>query len=118
LSLASALIGESSITAKQLESLISYARVVKGEMRLREAAAQRSGRPVTVGSYYRTVQQGRRRVRQSVVTLAIAIATGSVRVDDVVRLFDLVGKGSDQLSEEEVERFVAVFDALLDKIVM
>ncbi len=85
---------------------------------MREAAAHRSEKPVTVGSYYRTVQQAKRKVRASVVTLAIAVSTGVVRTEDVRRLFELVGKGPAELSEEDTARFVAVFRALLDKIVM
>jgi hypothetical protein len=106
------------LTKKQIESLLSYMKVTRGEMHLREAAVQRSDRPVTVGSYYRTVQQARRKVKASVVTLAIAVATGVVRVEDMRRLFDLVGKSSVELSDEEAERFVVVFRALLGKIVM
>lgn len=100
---------------------MSYVKVVNGEMQLKQAAGQsigKSGKPVSVGSYYRTVQQGRLKIRGSLATLAIAMATGLVRIDDVRRLFDLVETGSAELSEEEVERFVAVFRALLDKIVM
>ncbi len=121
MSLPLALADQSILTAKQVESLLSYVKVANGEMRLREAAGQRIGRrgkPVSVGSYYRTVQQGRLKIRGSLATTAVAMATGLVRVDDVRRLFDLVGKGSTDLSEEEVDRFVVVFRALLDKIVM
>lgn len=111
------LVDKSVLTEKQVESLLSYMKVARGEMRLRDAAAERST-PVTVGSYYRTVQQAKQKVRASVVTLAIAVSIGVVQGDDIRRLFDLVGKGSARLSEEETGRFVAVLDALLDKIVM
>ncbi|MDA4124852.1 MAG: hypothetical protein OK438_05330 [Thaumarchaeota archaeon] len=121
MSLPLALADQSVLTTKQVESLLSYVRVVNGEMHLREAAGLRignRGKPVSIGSYYRTVQQGRLKIRGSLTTLAIAMATGLVRVEDVRRLFDLVGRGSSELSEEEVDRFVAVFRSLLDKIVM
>lgn len=118
LSLPVALSDESVLTHRQIESLLSYIKVTKGEMRLREAAAQRSNGPVTIGSYYRTVRQAKQKLRASLVTLAIAVSAGLVRVEDMRRLFDLVGKGSVELSEEETSRFVVVFNALLDKIVM
>ena len=112
------LIGQSSLTEKQLESLSSYVRVVTGEIRLREAAALRSEKPVTVGSYYRTVQQGRNRIRESVVTVLVAVAMGLVRLEDVQRLFELMGGGNPEVVEDDRERFTAVLQALLDKIVM
>lgn len=121
MSLPRALAEQSVLTTKQVESLLSYVKVVNGEMRLREAAGQRVGRggkPVSVGSYYRTVQQGRLKIRRSLATLAIAIATGLVRADDLRRLVDLVGKGDAELSAEEVDRFVVVFRSLLEKVVM
>jgi hypothetical protein len=114
----SVLIDQSSLTEKQLESLSSYVRVVAGEMHLREAAVLRSEKPVTVGSYYRTVQQGRNRIRESVVTVLVAVAMGLVRLEDVRRLFELVGRGNAEVVEGDRERFAAVLQVLLDKIVM
>ncbi len=112
------LLDQSVLSETQLESLLSYLKVATGEWKLREAAAHRLRRPVTVGSYYRTVQQARRKVRASVVTVLIAVSMGLVKVEDVRRLFDLVGKDSVELEEDEQERFSAVLQALLNKIVM
>lgn len=114
----SMLIGQSNLTEKQLESLSSYVRVMAGEMRLREAAALRSEKPVTVGSYYRTVQQGRNRIRESVVTVLVAAAIGLVRLEDVRRLLELVGRRNAEVVVDDRERFTAVLQVLLDKIVM
>ena len=97
---------------------MSYVKVAAGEMRLREAAASRSGKPVTVGSYYRTVHQGRNRIRESVVTVLVAITTGLIKLEDIRRLFELVGKANTELTEEDRERFTMILQALLDKIVM
>ncbi|MGD0477211.1 MAG: hypothetical protein ABSB29_03465 [Nitrososphaerales archaeon] len=118
MSLPNTLVGQSNLTEKQLESLLSYVKVVAGEIRLREAAALRSEKPVTIGSYYRTVQQGRKRIRESVVTVLVAIAIGLVRLEDARRLFELVGKGSAEVAEDDRERFTAILQVLLDKIVM
>jgi hypothetical protein len=118
MSLSDALVDQSNLTGKQLESLLSYVKVVAGEIRLREAAALRSGQPVTIGSYYRTVQQGRIRVRESVVTVLVAVTIGLVGLEDVRKLFELVGKRNTEVAEDDRERFVAVLQALLDKIVM
>ena len=112
------LMEQSSLTEKQLESLVSYVRVATGEIHYREAVALRSKKPVTIGSYYRTVQQGRERVRESIVTVLVATAVGLVKSEDVRRLLELVGKGNTEVAEEDRERFAMTLQSLLDKIVM
>lgn len=87
-------------------------------MTLREAAALRQDKEVTLGSYYRTVQQARQKIRASVLTLIIAQWLGVVNVDNLRRLLDLAGKGVSGLGEEEKERVADVLNALLDKIVL
>lgn len=114
----STLIDQSSLTEKQLESLMSYMRIAVGEIRYREAASLRSGKPVTIGSYYRTVQQGREQVRESIVTVLIGVAIGLVKMEDVRKLFELVGKGSNEVAEEDKGHFVTVMQELLSRIVM
>jgi hypothetical protein len=116
--LPSVLMEQSNLTEKQFESLTSYVRVVTGEIRYREAAALRSEKPVTIGSYYRTVQQGRNQVRESIVTILIAIAIGIVKVEDVGRLLELVSKGSTEVAEEDRQRFATLLQTLLHEIVM
>lgn len=106
------------MTEKQLESLLSYIRVTRGEMRYREAAASRSKKPVTIGSYYRTVQQGRNQIRTSIVTVLVAISIGLVKMDDVRKLFELVGMGNAAVAEVNEGRFDAILQALLERIVM
>ena len=117
MNLPNALVDQSNLTKKQLESLLSYVKVVTGEIHLKEAAALRSERPVTIGSYYRTVQQGRDRIRESVATVLVAIAMGLVKSEDVRRLFELIGKRNAEVSEDDRERFTAILQVLLDKIV-
>ncbi len=112
------MIEQSNLTEKQLESLMSYVRVVAGEMRYREAAALRSEKPVTIGSYYRTVQQGRNQVRESIVTVLVAVVVGLVKAEDVQKLLELVGKGDTEVVEEDRERFATILQTLLTKIVM
>jgi len=120
------LVDQSSITPRQLESLMSYLRVATGELKLKEAASLVSQsrtkgsreRTLTVGSYYRTVRQARTNVRQSLVTVVIALWLGVVRVEDVRKLFDLVGGGARELTDEEAERFLRLLDALLGRIVV
>jgi hypothetical protein len=120
------LVDQSSITHRQLESLTAYLRVSTGEIKLKDAASLASrGRtrgkqesPLTIGSYYRTVRQARTNVRESLMTLVIALWLGIIRVEDVRRLFELVGGGARELSEEEANRFLQLLDALLRRIIV
>jgi hypothetical protein len=119
------LVEQSSLTSRQLESLVSYLRVASGEIKLREAASivsqgRRKGRPdspLTIGSYYRTVSQARSNVRQALVTLVVALWLGLIKVEDVRRLFELVGGGR-ELPDEEADRFLQLLEALLHRIVV
>jgi|SRR5271157_2286501 len=116
--LSDALVGRSTLTKKQIESLESYRRVAKGELLLREAASLRSGKAVTVGSYWRTVQQGREKMRESMVTVLIGLWLGLIKLEDVRRLFDFVGRGATELSDDDVGRLSQVLETLISRIVM
>ena len=120
------LVGRSSLTSRQLESLSSYLRVASGELRLREAASLvsqgrskgRPDRPVSIGSYYRTVSQARSNVKQSLVTVVVALWVGVIKLEDVKRIFELVSGGARELSEEEADRFLQLLEALLRRMVV
>lgn len=121
MSLAKRISERSTLTDAQLESLALYQRVRAGEISLKEAAGSRVGRktgsPVTVGAYYRTVDQAKENLRASILTVVTGLWMGYVRVEDVRRLFELVGRGSVELSEDEADQFLGVLNALVDKIV-
>jgi len=120
------LVGQSSITPRQLEILEAYFRVASGEMKMKDAAALvsrgrtrgKSDAPLTIGSYSRTVRQARTNVRKSLLTVVIALWLGLVRVEDLRRLFDLVGGGAHELSDEEATRFLQLLDVLLRRIIV
>lgn len=105
------------MTRKQLNALEGYLSVKNGLIKMREAAAAAPGKPVSVGSYYRTASQAKQNLRQALVTLLIGLWLGAVRLDDVKRMFELVGLGARELSDIDQERLVQVIDALLDRIV-
>lgn len=112
------MVRQSSLSQKQLESLMSYVKVSSGQLRYKDAAALRTGKSVTIGSYYRTVQQGRRRVMESVVTVLIALSIGLVEPDDFRRLLELVGRAGLEVAEEDRERFSAILRTLVTEIVI
>jgi hypothetical protein len=120
------LVDQSSITVRQLEVLASHLRVASGEIKLSAAASMvsqgkqksREKPTLTIGSYSRTVSQARANIRESLVTVVIALWLGVIRAEDTRRLFDLVGGGARELSEEESERFLQLLDALLRRIIV
>ena len=120
------MVDESTLTRRQLEALRAYIRVAIGEVRYREAAlAMSPGRkslgspkPLTIGSYFRTVQQAKQNIRRSVVTILIGLWLGAVKPEEVRRLLDVAGTSVRELSDEERERFVGVLRVLLQKLVM
>ena len=125
MSLPERLVEESSLTSRQLESLIGYRRVASGEIRFRDAASiassgktKRTEKPLTIGSYYRTLTQARTNIRQSLVTILIGMQLGVVQVEEVRKLFELVGVGARELSEYDQDRFIQVLGALLDRIIL
>ena len=112
------LVDDSALTSRQFEVLRSYVRVVLGEAKFREAAAKGTTKPVTVGSYFRTAQQARSNVRQSLATLLIGLWLGVIKAEDVRRLLDLAGSAEREFSEEEAARFITVLRAIMDRVVM
>jgi len=120
------LVDQSSLTSRQFESLSSYLHVASGEIRLKDGASIASqgrrrgnaGGPVSIGSYYRTVSQAKSNVRKSLATVVVALWLGAIKVEDARRLFELVGGGARELSEEEAERFLQLLGALLRRIVL
>ena len=120
------LVERSSLTHRQLDSLTSYIRVALGEIKLREAASIVSqgrtkgtpARPLTTGSYYRTLSQARKNVKQALLTVVIALWLGVIKAEDVRRLFGLVGGGARELTEEEAERLVQLLEVLLRRMIL
>jgi hypothetical protein len=119
------LVSQSSLTPRQVQSLASYLRVASGEIKLREAASlssqgkQKGSRekPLSIGSYYRTVSQAKSNIREAVVTVVIALWMGMIKGEDVRRLFELLSSGARELSEEEAERFVEILQVILARII-
>ncbi|MDG6916039.1 MAG: hypothetical protein JRM85_00395 [Nitrososphaerota archaeon] len=125
MSLPESLVEQSMLTPRQFEALQLYVRVVLHEMRYREAASIASrgrtrgeSKPLTVGSYFRTVQQARENIRKSIMTLLVGIWIGVVKTDDVRRLLDVAGSGIRELPEEETDRLVGVLGELVQRIVV
>ena len=123
MSVPESLVKQSELTPVQIEAIASYIGIRTGHLKWKEAAAsmkrkrrQASDKPVTLGSYYRTVQQAKDNVKKSAVTLLIAVWLGLVRVEDMRRLFDLASRNLADLSDEDKDRLGAVLQALLTQM--
>lgn len=120
------MVEQSSLTSRQFQSIMAYLRVASGEIKLKEAASLATPgklkgsreKPLSIGSYYRTVSQARENIKEALATVVIALWLGVIKVEDARRLFDLVGSGPRELTDEEGERFVEVLGALLGRIVL
>ena len=106
----------SSLTRKQAVCLESYVRVINHEIKLREAAAIVEGGPITIGSYYRTVGQGRKNVKESVATIAVALSLGIMDYENLNRLLRLVVPGTPQPSKDD-PKLDALLVAILNQLV-
>lgn len=115
------IVSTSELSQAQMESLLLYRRVLSGELTLETASKLRTKEenphPVTVGAFYRTVQQGRENLKEAVMTLTAGIWLGYVKVEDLRRLFDLVGNNPSPLEQPQSEQLMPVLESLVEKIV-
>lgn len=115
---------KSWLTDRQLAALREYLRVASGEIGHVEASQVFSGgrkkgmigRPISAGSYYRTLSQARKNVRQSLMTTVIALRLGLLNLEDVKKMFELVGRAQD-VSDQEADQFFDLLTALVDRMV-
>jgi hypothetical protein len=108
---------DSNLTETQLEALALYKRVISGELTL-EKASKMKAKPAKVGAYYRTVQQGRGNLKQAVMTLAAGVWLGYIKLEDLRRLFDLVGNSPSPFEQEQSDQLLPILEALVEKMVM
>jgi len=118
MSLPDHLIDSSFFTATQIESLTAYRQVVTGNMTLKQVASMRQRGPVKIGSFYRTVKQGKKNISQAIVTLVIALWLGFVKPEDIRRLLDQAGRTIPNVGEYEIEHVSAIIEDIANKIVM
>lgn len=119
------LVSKSSLTARQVSLLELYRNTLNGDIKSSEAASRGSygrlrgpvKRPLTLGSYYRTVKQGRDNIKRSMVTLLLGVWLEVVRPQDVTRLMELAGQNVPFKSGDDAERLESLLDALLERVV-
>jgi hypothetical protein len=116
--LTEALRQKSTVTAVQFETLVLNKRVKRGELRVFEAAKSRKVNGVSVGSYYRVLDQARSRLERSIFTLLLAVRTQSLDKEELTRLLKMVAEAPEAMEEANMEEFMALLSALVKKMVV
>jgi hypothetical protein len=106
------------VTAVQFETLSLKKRVKKGELRVYEAAKSRKIDGVSVGSYYRVLDQARSRLERSVFTLLLAVRTQTIQPEELTRLLRMVADAPEAMEEPNLQEFMALLSALVKKMVV
>ncbi len=112
------LVQKSTITGVQLETLLLQLRVKKREMRLVDARKHRKPEGVTVGSYYRVLDQARGNLERAVFTLLLGAKLHMIQTDGVVRLLSMVSTAPDEMPEEDLQQFMRVVTELVRRILV
>ncbi len=112
------LVRRSTLTPVMFESLVSYQRVVRHDLTLKQAASTRKGGPVSIGSYYRTVRQARSNIESSAITILVAVGLGLIDQQEFRKLTEFAGRGLVDLDGFEAERAATLIEALVDKLVI
>jgi hypothetical protein len=109
---------ESALTGAQIDVIKLRKLVLSSKITIKEAAMKRSIGPVSLGSYYRVLSQGKAKIIVSIFTILFSIKIGILKIDELERLIELVIKTPDDIDEERSEHIIALIDAVIKKIVM
>jgi hypothetical protein len=109
----------SSFTYPQVETLILQMRVLRGELSTKEAAKiRRNGEGVTLGAYYRVVNQARDNAIAAIFTLLLSLRIGIIKLDELRRLLDLVSRLPPEIDDVSSNQVMSLVDAVVEKLVM
>ncbi|MGA2663951.1 MAG: hypothetical protein ABSF83_03320 [Nitrososphaerales archaeon] len=109
----------SSLTQTQIQRLmvqVSSQNPGKIGDESEESAAEISG--VTQGAYYRVLSQAENNINQALYTLLLCSRLGVLKMDDLKRLLELVGKVPAEIPDSEAAQVTTLVEALVRKIVM
>jgi hypothetical protein len=116
--LTEALRQKSTVTSVQFETLALNRRVRRGELHVFEAAKSRKVTGVSVGSYYRVLDQARSKLERSIFTLLLAVRTQSIDKEELTRLLKMVAETPETMEEANMEELMGLLGALVKKMVV
>jgi len=108
----------SSLTRVQVETLKIHEAVLKDEIKMDIALKIRKNIGISRGTHYRILAQGRKNIKQSLFTVAVAVQMGLVRSEDVEKLISSVSMIPADLDPEKLPEVIALVKILADRIVM
>ena len=111
------LLEESSLTYKQVETILLSKRVKNHEITVREAGQMKPSHAVQPGSYYRILDQARKNLRETAFTLLLAARLQMLNMEDMSRLVSMVREAPEEMSEESLRQFMAVVEQLVRRLV-
>jgi len=110
-----------SLTKTQIQTIVLHKSVRKGDLSIKDALKRRArdGRDaVTLGAYYRVLEQARSNVRESVYTLLLCSWLNLLKSGDLEKLMQIVSKTPLEMDQETSEQVASLIEALVKQIVM
>jgi hypothetical protein len=105
----------SSLTKRQIELLLLQISLQNAPSES-ESGAKIVG--VTKGAYYRVLSQAKSNIDQALYTVLLCSRMGALRMEDLRRLLDMMGRVPTDVAEVESEQVQQLVEALLKRIVM
>lgn len=112
------LAADSGLTTAQFETLLLQKRVIRGEMTVKEAAANRRPVPVAVGTYHRVLGQARSKVKESVITVLLSTSLGLIDPGELKKLVDLLGRNQIDQDARRMDELIRLINEIAAKMLV
>ena len=112
------LASKSSLTGKQIERLTLQLSLQKPRDVSVPTERPHKTLGISEGAYYRTLDQGRQNVKEALYTVLLCARIGLIQSEDLRRLFDLMSKVPQDVSDAESNQVMSLVEALVGRIVM
>jgi hypothetical protein len=108
----------SSLTRIQVETLQLHLAVRKSQINMQAALKTRKNFGISLGTHYRILAQGKKNVRESIFTMAIAVQIGLLKMEDIQKLVSSISMIPVDIDSEKLPEVLALVRTLADRIVM
>jgi hypothetical protein len=108
----------SSLTRVQVDTLKVHQAIIKGEINMDTALRTRKNVGISRGTHYRILQQARKNIVKSLLTVATAVQLGLLKPEDVQKLIATVSTIPVDLDPIKMSEVVTLVAVLADRIVI
>ncbi len=108
----------SSLTEVQIDTIKLQKRIVRHEITLQEALVTRKTLPIRKGTHYRILGQAKKNIEESLLTVAIGVQLGVLKVEDVRKLIETVSRIPADVDQAKLQEIMLVTGTLAKRIVM